>query len=75
MNTPTIRQLILPSLCADALALGIHWIYNPAKIARLYPAASRIAPQLAALVGRPLNTRITAYCMRVPIATIAKLRQ
>lgn len=37
MTHPSSRQLILPSLCADALALGSHWIYNPAKIARLYP--------------------------------------
>ena len=37
MNTPTARQLILPSLCADALALGTHWIYNPSAITKLYP--------------------------------------
>ncbi|MGJ8676409.1 MAG: alpha/beta fold hydrolase [Akkermansiaceae bacterium] len=30
-------QFILPSLAADALCLGPHWIYNPAKIKRLYP--------------------------------------
>jgi ADP-ribosylglycohydrolase len=41
MNPPIARQLILPSLCADALALGSHWIYNPAKIARLYPDGAR----------------------------------
>ncbi|MDP3851723.1 MAG: ADP-ribosylglycohydrolase family protein [Luteolibacter sp.] len=41
MNPPIARQLILPSLCADALALGSHWIYNPAKIARLYPDGVR----------------------------------
>lgn len=40
MTPPTARQLILPSLSADALALGSHWIYNPAKIARLYPAGA-----------------------------------
>lgn len=37
MNSTTARQLILPSLCADALALGTHWIYNPTKIAQLHP--------------------------------------
>lgn len=41
MNVPTARQLILPSLCADALALGTHWIYNPSKIARLFPDDTR----------------------------------
>ncbi len=41
MTPPTARQLILPSLCADALALSSHWIYNPAKIARLYPDGPR----------------------------------
>lgn len=30
-------DLILPSLFADALSLGPHWIYNPGKIRRLYP--------------------------------------
>ncbi len=29
------------SLVADALSLGPHWIYNPAKIARLYPDGVR----------------------------------
>ncbi len=29
------------SLIADALSLGPHWIYNPAKIARLYPDGVR----------------------------------
>jgi len=37
MNLPSAHHLILPSLCADALCLGPHWIYNPGKIARLYP--------------------------------------
>ncbi|MGL4399424.1 MAG: ADP-ribosylglycohydrolase family protein, partial [Luteolibacter sp.] len=37
MNTPTARNLILPSLCADALALGSHWIYEPSAIGTLYP--------------------------------------
>lgn len=41
MNPPSARQLLLPSLCADALALGSHWIYNPAKIDRLYPGGAR----------------------------------
>ena len=41
MTRPSSRQLILPSLCADALALGSHWIYNPAEIARLYPDGAR----------------------------------
>lgn len=41
MNPPIARQLILPSLCADALALGTHWIYNPSAIARLYPEGTR----------------------------------
>jgi len=31
------NQLILPSLAADALCLGPHWIYNPAKILGIYP--------------------------------------
>jgi ADP-ribosylglycohydrolase len=39
--TTTARQLLLPSLCADALALGTHWIYNPAEIARLHPGGVR----------------------------------
>lgn len=41
MNPPSARQLVLPSLCADALALGSHWIYNPTKIERLYPEGAR----------------------------------
>lgn len=41
MTHPSSSQLILPSLCADSLALGSHWIYNPAKIARLYPDGAR----------------------------------
>ena len=36
-----ISDLILPSLFADALSLGPHWIYNPGKIARLYPDGIR----------------------------------
>ncbi len=35
------RQLLLPSLCADALALGPHWIYEPTKISKLYPDGIR----------------------------------
>jgi len=31
------NQLILPSLAADALCLGPHWIYSPAEILGLYP--------------------------------------
>jgi ADP-ribosylglycohydrolase len=41
MTHPSSRQLILPSLCADALALGTHWIYNPSAIARLHPEGTR----------------------------------
>lgn len=41
MPQPSARQLVLPSLCADALALGSHWIYNPARIVRLYPDGAR----------------------------------
>ena len=39
--TAIARQLLLPSLCADALALGPHWIYDSAKIAELYPDGIR----------------------------------
>jgi ADP-ribosylglycohydrolase/fermentation-respiration switch protein FrsA (DUF1100 family) len=35
MKTPA--DLVLPSFIGDALSLGPHWIYNPGKIARLYP--------------------------------------
>lgn len=31
------RSLLLPSLAADALALGTHWIYDAAEIAREHP--------------------------------------
>jgi ADP-ribosylglycohydrolase len=41
MTLPSSRQLILPSFCADALALGSHWIYNPSAIAKLYPEGAR----------------------------------
>jgi ADP-ribosylglycohydrolase len=34
---PSARQLILPSLVADALCLGPHWIYDTRKILDLYP--------------------------------------
>ena len=37
----TAHDLILPSLAADALCLGPHWIYNQGKIARLYPDGIR----------------------------------
>jgi ADP-ribosylglycohydrolase len=33
----TARDLVLPSFFGDALALGPHWIYDPAKIAAWYP--------------------------------------
>jgi ADP-ribosylglycohydrolase len=36
MPLPLIPDLILPSLAADALCLGPHWIYDSAEIARLY---------------------------------------
>ncbi len=35
------HDLILPSLAADALGLGPHWIYNQSKINRLYPDGLR----------------------------------
>ena len=37
----TARDLVLPSFFADALALGPHWIYDPAKIASWYPGGIR----------------------------------
>lgn len=37
-DTPmTAHDLVLPSLAADALCLGPHWIYHQDKIGRLYP--------------------------------------
>lgn len=41
MKSSPARQLLLPSLCADALSLGTHWIYNPSAIHRLYPEGTR----------------------------------
>lgn len=41
MTSPSARQLIFPSLSADALALSCHWIYDSAKIEHLYPAGIR----------------------------------
>lgn len=40
-NPMTAHDLVLPSLIADALCLGPHWIYNQGKIARLYPDGIR----------------------------------
>ena len=37
----TAHDLVLPSLAADALCLGPHWIYNQGKVARLYPDGIR----------------------------------
>lgn len=37
----TARDFILPSLFGDALALGPHWIYDPSRIAGLYPGGIR----------------------------------
>jgi ADP-ribosylglycohydrolase len=37
----TARDLVLPSFFGDALALGPHWIYDPAKIAAWYPGGIR----------------------------------
>jgi ADP-ribosylglycohydrolase len=39
MTAPTARQLVLPSLCADALALGCHWVYDSDMLAKLDPAS------------------------------------
>lgn len=37
----TAHDLVLPSLAADALCLGPHWIYDPGKLATLYPDGLR----------------------------------
>jgi ADP-ribosylglycohydrolase len=37
----TARDFILPSFFGDALALGPHWVYDPSKIAGLYPDGIR----------------------------------
>lgn len=37
----TARDLVLPSFFGDALALGPHWVYDPAKIAAWYPGGIR----------------------------------
>lgn len=37
----TAHDLVLPSLAADALSLGPHWIYDASKIAGLYPEGVR----------------------------------
>jgi ADP-ribosylglycohydrolase len=37
----TARDLVLPSCLADALSLGPHWVYDPAKIAGWYPGGIR----------------------------------
>lgn len=37
----TARDFILPSFFGDALAVGPHWIYDPSKIAALYPGGIR----------------------------------
>lgn len=36
MPSPLIADLLLPSLVADALCLGPHWIYDSTEISRLY---------------------------------------
>ncbi|MGL5018118.1 MAG: ADP-ribosylglycohydrolase family protein [Luteolibacter sp.] len=40
MKAPTARQLVLPSLCADALALGCHWVYDSSLLSKLNPAST-----------------------------------
>ena len=37
----TARDLVLPSFFGDALALGPHWVYDPAKIAAWYSGGIR----------------------------------
>jgi ADP-ribosylglycohydrolase len=37
----TARDLVLPSFFGDALALGPHWVYDPAQIAAWYPGGIR----------------------------------
>ncbi len=39
VKAPTARRLVLPSLCADALALGCHWVYDSSVLAELDPAS------------------------------------
>lgn len=49
---PNIKQAIMASFAADALALGVHWVYDTSLIDKKYirvypggPCRSRCSPQ------------------------------
>ncbi len=58
----TIRNSILSAFCADALALGVHWVYDTQAIAAKYGRLTdMIAPELADYHGPREKGEFTHY--------------